>query len=165
MPQTPATCSRAAGSVSDALAGQLVALLSVLAPALAVALAGDHGGTRAFAADIAGSQRDVDHRQAVLHAFRLVLQPAGVHQRSPARDLPIQCAAFSIASGGTPVISAAVRGSHACADSATSSKPVVYALDEVAVLQPVAQDDVQHAHQQRQVGARAAAADTDRHCA
>ena len=58
MPQTPATCSRAAGSVSERWPGKLVALLSVLASALSVALAGDHGAARAFAADIAGSQRD-----------------------------------------------------------------------------------------------------------
>ena len=47
----------------DRWPGQLVALLPVLAAALAVALAGDHGAAAAFAADVAGGQRDVDHGQ------------------------------------------------------------------------------------------------------
>ena len=46
------------------------------------------------------------------------------------RDSPIQCAAFSIASGATPLTSAARRGFHASTDSAVFSKPVVCAVDE-----------------------------------
>ena len=65
------------------LTGKLVALLSMLTSTLAVALAGDHGGTRALAPDIAGSESNVEHRQAVLHAFGLVLQSAGVHHDGP----------------------------------------------------------------------------------
>ena len=63
-----------------ALAGELVALLAVLAAALAVALAGDHDAARALAADVAGGQAQVDHGEAVLDALRLVLDAAGVQR-------------------------------------------------------------------------------------
>ena len=42
-------------------------------------------------------------------------------------------------------------------DSATASKPVVCCVDEFAVLEAVAQDDVQHSHQQRRDRCRDAA--------
>jgi hypothetical protein len=45
------------GGIADrALARQLVALLAVLAPTLAVALAGDHHAAGALAAELAGGQ-------------------------------------------------------------------------------------------------------------
>ena len=93
MPQTRATCSRAAGSVIERWPGQLIALLPVLAAALAVALAGDHHAARALAADVAGGQAEVDHRQAVLDALRLMLDAARVQRHravglaEPARRL------------------------------------------------------------------------------
>ena len=49
------------------------------------------------------------------------------------RDSPIQCAAFSMASGGTPVTSAARRGFHGSTDSAVFSKPVVCAAMNAAI--------------------------------
>ena len=52
------------GVVDVARAGELVALLAVLAPALAVALAGDRGVAAALAADPARSQHDVDRARA-----------------------------------------------------------------------------------------------------
>ena len=64
-----------------------------------------------------------------------------------------RCAARSMASGGTPVFSAAVRGSQARTDSATCSNPVVYAEIKSRSFQTVAQNDVQQSHVQSQVRA------------
>ena len=106
---TPSPCARARRIVIERWPGKLVALLPVLAAALAVALPGDHGAARAFAPDVAGGEAQVDQRQAVLDAFGLVLEAARM-QHDRAIGIREQCAAFSMASGGTPVISAA------CAD-------------------------------------------------
>ena len=65
-------------------------------------------------------------------------------------DSPNQCAAFSIASGGTPVTSAARRGSQAAADSARLLEAGGVRVDELAVLEAVAHDHVQHRQQQRE---------------
>ena len=58
--------------------GKLIALLAVLAAALAVALAGDHHAAGALAAEVAGGEEQVDHREAVLDALRVVLDAARV---------------------------------------------------------------------------------------
>src|SRR6185369_10564640 len=50
----------------------------MLASPLAVSLAGDHGGAAAVASDMAGGEHDIDDRQTVFDAFRLVLEPARV---------------------------------------------------------------------------------------
>ena len=65
-----------------ALAGQLIALLSVFASALAIALAGDHGAARAFPADVAGRQAYVDQRKNVFHTLRLMLDAARMKRES-----------------------------------------------------------------------------------
>jgi hypothetical protein len=52
----------------------------MLAPALAVALTGHHYRSGTVAANIADSQRDGDHRLAILDAFGLVLQAPRMHQ-------------------------------------------------------------------------------------
>jgi hypothetical protein len=66
------------------LAGQLVALLPVFAPALTVALTGHHYWPGAFAADIPRSQRDGDYSLAVLDTFGLVFETSRVHKhRTP----------------------------------------------------------------------------------
>ena len=77
-PHTPAMYLRCSGSVIDAHAGQLIALLPVLAAALAVALAGDHHAAGALAAEVAGREEEVEHREAVLDALRVVLDAARV---------------------------------------------------------------------------------------
>ena len=61
------------GIADGTLPGKLVTLLAVFAPALPVALPGDHRAARAFAAEIARRETQVDQRQAVFNAFRLVL--------------------------------------------------------------------------------------------
>ena len=95
------------------LARQLVALLSVLAAALAVALPGDHRAARAFAADVAGREADVDEREAVLDALGLMLEPARV-QRDRALALWRTSARPSRwPPAARPSCSAALRGSYA----------------------------------------------------
>src|SRR5579864_4997102 len=54
------------------LAGKLVALLSMLASTLAVSLAGNHRRTRTLAPNISRSKSNVEHSQAVFHAFGLM---------------------------------------------------------------------------------------------
>src|SRR5262249_7212834 len=71
-----------------AAAGQLVALLAMLAPALAVALSRDGRVAAAFAADPARRQYEVDGAQDVLHAVAVVLDAAGVHQETGLRRTP-----------------------------------------------------------------------------
>src|SRR5450432_2044803 len=65
------------------LPGKLVALLSMLTPPLAVSLAGNHRGTSAVTPDVAGGERNIGYRQAILHAFRLVLQSPSMHHDGP----------------------------------------------------------------------------------
>src|SRR5262249_48927912 len=64
--------------VDGTLPGQLIAFLPVLASALAVTLAGNHGAACPFASDVAGGQAQVDHGGAVLSSFGLVFDAAGV---------------------------------------------------------------------------------------
>src|ERR1051326_1616452 len=69
-------------------AGELVALLPVLAAALAVALA-DDGAVRAVRpADAPRGENDVDRGEAVLHAVRVVLDAARVHEEARLRRPP-----------------------------------------------------------------------------
>ena len=55
------------------LTGKLVTFLSMLTPALAVSLAGDHRGASALAPDVSGGESNVDHSQAILHTLGLML--------------------------------------------------------------------------------------------
>ena len=135
------------------LAGKLVALLPMLTAALAVALAGDHGGPGALASDISGGQSNVDHRQAILHAFGLVLQSASVHHDGPLRFAdPVRGLLDGLRRH-------ACHFSHSCADPTLGGlghglKAGGVLVDEFAILQAVTQDDVQHSHQQCEIGAR-----------
>ena len=68
-----------------ARAGQLIAFLAVLAAALAVALPGDHHAARSLAAEVAGRQEQIQHREAVLDPLRMVLDPARVEPHRAVR--------------------------------------------------------------------------------
>src|SRR5690606_6092720 len=68
------------GEVSTA--GELVALLAVLSASLAVGLPGDGGVAAMLSADAARGQHHVDGAQHVLHAVRVMLDAAGVHQKT-----------------------------------------------------------------------------------
>ena len=52
------------------------------------------------------------------------------------RDSPIKCAAFSMASGATPLTSPARRGFHGSTDSAVFSNPVVCASMKARSVRP-----------------------------
>ena len=65
-----------------ALTGQLVCLLPVLAPALAVALAGDRSVAAPRRADLAGGEDKVDVGEDVVDAVGVVLDAARVHDHA-----------------------------------------------------------------------------------
>src|SRR5262249_23421106 len=67
---------------------ELVALLAVLAPALAVRLAGDRRVAAALRADPPRGQDDVDRAEAVLDAVAVVLDAPGVEQDARLRGPP-----------------------------------------------------------------------------
>src|SRR5262249_39234897 len=71
------------GVADRALAGELVALLAVLTTTLPVALAGNHGAARTLAAQVAEGKAKINHREAVLYAFGMMLQAAGVQGDGP----------------------------------------------------------------------------------
>ena len=68
-PHTPAMYFAMRRVLEVARARQLIAFLSLLARALAVALAGDHRVAAAFAPDAAGGHHQVDGGHAVLDAL------------------------------------------------------------------------------------------------
>ena len=136
------------------LAGQLIALLAVLAAALAVALAGDHDAAGAFAADVAGGEAEVDHRQAVLDALGVVLD-ARARACSIARS---RCRRTSAPpSRSPPAARRSLRrraaGPTAATDSATASKPVVCAAMNSRSSRPSRRITCSMPMQQRQVRA------------
>jgi hypothetical protein len=45
----------------------------MLTPALSVSLAGNHRGASALAPDVPGGKSNVEHSQAILHTFGLML--------------------------------------------------------------------------------------------
>ena len=67
------------GHVDVSVAWQLVCLLADFAPALAVALAGQHRRAAAGLAHLAAGQRQVDAGVAGVHAVRAVLDAARMH--------------------------------------------------------------------------------------
>ena len=64
-----------------AAAGKLVALLAVLAPALAVGLAGDGGVAALGKADPPGGQHNIDRAHHVLHVDGVVFEATSVQQK------------------------------------------------------------------------------------
>jgi hypothetical protein len=105
-------------------AGQLVALLPVLAAALAVGLAGDGAVAAPLAPDTPGGQHHVDRAEHVLHAVRMVLDPAGVHEEAGLGRAP-PFRRLRISRSGIPVTSAVLAGFQEATCSATLSKPTV----------------------------------------
>jgi hypothetical protein len=71
-----------------AVARQLVTLVPVLAPALAVALTSDGRDPASRLAVLAGRQTEVDARPHVLDTFGVVLEAAGVQQHPGLRCRP-----------------------------------------------------------------------------
>ena len=142
------------GVQQGALAGQLIAFLPVFAASLAVALPGDHGAAAAFPPQVSGGQRQVDQRGTILHALRLVLQTARVQGDGTLgfgeqmRGLFNRFRRHSGHLGRHARIVAFHRSLHRFETGGVRG-------DERVVLQVVAQHDVEHSIQQRQIGARA----------
>ena len=94
-------------------------------------------------------------REAIFHALRLMLQAARVQRnraiglRKPMRGF------FDILRRNTRHLRGRLRIPVASTDSFTASKPVVCCRDEFAVLQAIAQNHVEHAHQEREIRPRA----------
>ena len=65
-----------------AVAGQLVALVAVLPAALSVALAGDRRDAASRLAELAGGETEVDRREHVVDALRVVLDAPSVEQHA-----------------------------------------------------------------------------------
>ena len=87
-PHTVATCGPVLGVGDVAVAGELVALVAVLAAALAVALAGDRRHAAARLAELAGRQTEVDRGEHVVDALGVLLDAAGVQQHPGRRRAP-----------------------------------------------------------------------------
>src|SRR5215472_3231957 len=62
------------------LAGKLIAFLPVFSSALAIALAGNHRGTRAFVSNVARRKSNIDDCRTVFDALRVMLKTARVQQ-------------------------------------------------------------------------------------
>jgi hypothetical protein len=71
-----------------AVAGELVAFVAVLPPALPIALAGDRGDPAAGFAELAGGQPEVDRGQHVVDAFGVLLDAPGVQQHPGGHRAP-----------------------------------------------------------------------------
>src|SRR5690606_36657324 len=79
------------GVVNVAGAGELVALLAVLASALPVGLSGDRRVPAALATDPTRCKNHVDRAEHILHAMAVVLNAAGVHEETGAGGAPEFC--------------------------------------------------------------------------
>ena len=137
------------GVLDVAVAGQLVALVAVLAPALPVALPGDGAVAAARLADPPGGEHEVDARQHVLDALRVVLDAARVQQQAGLGRCPTSRPPRSIGRRVTPVSSPAHAGVYFATAASASSKPGRVFVDEV-VVQPAALD--QHVQDRRSSG-------------
>ena len=91
-PHARATCFAVRIHLDEAVAGELVGLLPVLATALAVALAGQAAVPRAGLADLPEREREVDEGEYGIDALALLLRPAaGEDHRRPGPGQPPRC--------------------------------------------------------------------------
>jgi hypothetical protein len=130
---------------------ELVGLLPVLPPALAVALAGDRPVSLARRPELAGREHQVDHGERVLHAERLVLDATGVEGHRSVRVAPqrahtlhergVDAADLRRALGGV--------GANDVADGLPAHRELG---NEGIVQEPAALDHVEHAVQERRIG-------------
>ncbi len=111
-PHTLATCGAVLGVGDVAVAGELVALVAVLAAALAVALPGDRRHAAAGLAELAGGQPEVDRGEHVVDALGLLLDARGRAASSRSPTVPHHSAACSMRAAGTPVIVGRPRRGH-----------------------------------------------------
>src|SRR5262245_54582351 len=69
-------------------AGELIGILPLLPPALAIALARDHRIPRTLLADAPRRHAEVDRRDAIVDALRMVLDAPRVKEEARARRPP-----------------------------------------------------------------------------
>ena len=137
-----------------ALARQLVALLAVLAAALAVALAGDHDAAGAFPPDVSGGERNGADGFAVLDALGVVLDAAGVQNHGAAGFADPMRRALDGVGRNAADFGCALRVPGLGRFGGLLEAGGVR-VDELPIGESVANDDVQHGQEQRQVGAGA----------
>ena len=141
------------GIADRTLAGKLVALLAVLASALAVALPGDHGAAGTFPSDVAGREAQVNQRQTVFNAFRLVLDSARMQHNGAVSFGKEVSGAFNGFGRYSALLSGSTRvpGANRFRYLFESRR---VRRNKIAPLQAVAQNDVEQTHVQSHVRAR-----------
>jgi hypothetical protein len=124
----------------------------MLPAALAVALAGEGPVASPWPADLAGGQGDVDHREHVLHALEVLLQPTPVGRPGPSGPAPQVGDPLDLARVEAADLAHPLRG--------VGGDGVAHLLeadgvlgDEALVGQAVADEHVQHAVVEGGVGA------------
>ncbi len=135
------------------IARELIALVAVLPPALAVALPGDRRHAAAGLAVLAGGEAEVDGGEHVLRALALLFDPAGVQQHAGGRGAPPlrrlgDARRRHPGDPGRPLR----RHRRHCGRRGVEVVRVVG--DEVVVEPPVLDELVQHGAEQRRVGSR-----------
>src|SRR5579859_162488 len=137
-----------------ALAGKLRGFLAHLAPALAVTLAGERHVTGARASHVTSRQRQVHTSDAVIYTLALMLQPArrvdhrgfGAAEEPRRRDYRFRLEAADLRYALRRILQRQLLRRF----------PAVRAgADEVFIYHAFANDDVQHAVEQRGIGAGA----------
>ncbi len=128
-----------AGVLDVTAARELVAFLAVLAPALAVPLAGDCAVSAAGAADSPRGQDDVDRPQDVDDPVTVLLHATGVHQVAGFRGAPELGRLSDRLLGDPGHRRRSACGVHSRTASATASNPHGVVSDELMV-EPVVLD-------------------------
>jgi hypothetical protein len=125
----------------------------VLAPALAVALAGEGAVAGPRPPELAGGQRHVDDRQDVVDALDVLLQAAPVGDPAAPGAAPQVGDPLDLARVHPADVPDALGGvgGHGVAHRLPADRVL---CDEALVGEPVAHDDVQHAVVEGRVGAR-----------
>ncbi len=140
--------------VDHPVAGQLVGLLAVLAPALAVALPGEAAVAGARRARHPEREGHVDPGEHGVGAGAVLLGAAGGQHHDLGACRPSRSASARTSSAGTPVTRSTRSGHQPATDSRTSAQPVVRVATYSSSTVPPRDEQVQHAEGQGEVGPR-----------
>ena len=151
-PQTLATARAVLGVGDVAVAGELVALVALLATALAVALPGDGGDATAGLAELAGGEAEVDGGEHVVDALGVLFDATGVQQHAGCGGPPPFGGLFD-ARRGQPADLRGPRWGHVGHGGGGLVEADGVRVDEVVVEPVVADQLVQHGPEQGGVGA------------
>ena len=133
--------------------GELVRLLPVLAPPLAVALTGDRAVALALGAELTRGQHEVDDCESVLDAETLMFDAARVERHRPLGAPPHRTDALDERGLDSADIGHALRGVGA--DDVADRLPTDRVVGDVGLVeQAVPLDHVEHAVEERRVGSR-----------